>query len=63
MHLQKEKGGTSQSLLKKILFQVPGMHVTSLIKSQEDENNRIGILRPEANDIGASYESLDSKQK
>ncbi|XP_052307441.1 transcription factor EGL1 isoform X2 [Populus trichocarpa] len=55
MHSQKLKSGTPQKLLKKILFEVPRMHVDGLLDSPEYSSDKVVGGRPEADEIGASH--------
>uniref|UniRef100_A0A2C9WCF8 BHLH domain-containing protein n=1 Tax=Manihot esculenta TaxID=3983 RepID=A0A2C9WCF8_MANES len=59
---QKQKGAT-QKLLKKILFDVPRMHVNGLPESPEDSSNRVGVWRPEADDVGANHALVERKRR
>ncbi|XP_021668380.1 transcription factor GLABRA 3 isoform X2 [Hevea brasiliensis] len=63
VHYQISKGAPAQKLLKKILFEVPRMHVSGLPESPEDNSNRIGVWRPEADDIGANNVLLERKRR
>lgn len=63
MHSQKSKSGTPQKLLKKILFEVPRMHVGFLLSSPEDNSNKAGVWRPEADEIGASHVLSERKRR
>ncbi|KAJ6933623.1 transcription factor GLABRA 3-like isoform X1 [Populus alba x Populus x berolinensis] len=54
MHSQNLKSGTPQKILKKILFEVPRMHVDGLLDSPEYSSDKVVGGRPEADEIGAS---------
>lgn len=47
----KFTGGTSQRLLKKILYEVPVMHSNHLLETQENNGKGGKLRRPEANEI------------
>lgn len=52
---RKTTGGTSQRLLKRVLYEVPVMHSNHLLETQ-DYNGKGGKLRrPEANDIDENH--------
>ncbi|KAJ7004090.1 transcription factor GLABRA 3-like isoform X2 [Populus alba x Populus x berolinensis] len=54
MHSQNLESGTPQKILKKILFEVPRMHVDGLLDSPEYSSDKVVGGRPEAAEIGAS---------
>ncbi|XP_073264029.1 transcription factor GLABRA 3 isoform X3 [Populus alba] len=54
MHSQNLESGTPQKILKKILFEVPRMHVDGLLDSPEYSSDKVVGGRPEADEIGAS---------
>ncbi|EXB37347.1 hypothetical protein L484_024273 [Morus notabilis] len=47
---KKPRGGASQKLVKKVLFEVPRMHVKRMVDSAEDNGNKNGAWRPEADE-------------
>ncbi|KAJ9173636.1 hypothetical protein P3X46_016752 [Hevea brasiliensis] len=63
VHYQKSKGAPSQKLLKKILFEVPWMNVSALPDSSGDNSNKIGVWRPEADDISANHILVERKRR
>ncbi|KAK7318227.1 hypothetical protein RJT34_02926 [Clitoria ternatea] len=54
MDCQWPRAGTSQSLLKKVLFEVPRMHLDGLLESQEENDFKDGV-RLEADEIGMNH--------
>ncbi|KAJ6703584.1 TRANSCRIPTION FACTOR EGL1 [Salix viminalis] len=63
MHSQKLKSGNPQKLLKKILFEVPRIHVDGLLDSPE--NNRYKVIggRPEADENDASHVLSEKRRR
>ncbi|KAJ1406007.1 hypothetical protein SESBI_25459 [Sesbania bispinosa] len=54
MYCQRPRAGTSQNLLKKVLFEVPRMHMDGLLESQEENDYKEGT-RLEADEIGMNH--------
>ncbi|XP_027341659.1 transcription factor EGL1-like [Abrus precatorius] len=54
MNCQWPRAGTSQNLLKKVLFEVPRMHLDGLLESQEENDYKEG-MRLEADEIGMNH--------
>ncbi|XP_054808861.1 transcription factor EGL1-like isoform X1 [Prosopis cineraria] len=54
MSYQMLKGGTPQKLLKKVLLEVPRMHMDGLLECQE-ENDYKEQMRPEVDEIGMNH--------
>ena len=54
MSSQRPRTGTPQNLLKKVLFEVPRMHLDGLLESQEENDYKEG-MRPEADEIGMNH--------
>ncbi|KAK8692835.1 hypothetical protein V6N13_070440 [Hibiscus sabdariffa] len=52
---RKEKDGTPQKLLKKILFEVPRMHDKGLLQSPQDNGVGDAAWRPEADEICGNH--------
>ncbi|XP_012086894.1 transcription factor GLABRA 3 isoform X3 [Jatropha curcas] len=63
VHYQKSEGAPSQKLLKKVLFEVPRMHVNGLPESPGDKSNGVRVLRPEADDFGANHVLSERKRR
>ncbi|KAJ1411809.1 hypothetical protein SESBI_20865 [Sesbania bispinosa] len=54
VYCQRPRAGTSQNLLKKVLFEVPRMHMDGLLESQEENDYKEGT-RLEADEIGMNH--------
>ncbi|KAK7358613.1 hypothetical protein VNO77_00548 [Canavalia gladiata] len=54
MDCQWPRAGTSQNLLKKVLFEVPRMHLDGLLESQEENDYKEG-MRLDADEIGMNH--------
>ncbi|XP_021631103.1 transcription factor GLABRA 3 isoform X3 [Manihot esculenta] len=63
LHCQRPRSAPSQKLLKKILFEVPRMHVSGLPDSPEDNSNNVGVLIPEADDFSANHVLVERKRR
>ncbi|KAJ6962413.1 transcription factor GLABRA 3-like isoform X2 [Populus alba x Populus x berolinensis] len=63
VHPHKLKSGTRQKVLKKILLEVPRMHVDGLLDSPEYNSNKVVVGRPEADENGASHALSERKQR
>ena len=59
----KLKSETQQKVLKKILLEVPRMHVDGLPDSPEYNSNKVVVGTPEADENGASHVLSERKQK
>ncbi|XP_065858301.1 transcription factor GLABRA 3-like [Euphorbia lathyris] len=55
LHHQKLKCKTSQKVLKKVLFDVPKLHLKGFLESPGEKSVSVGVYRPEADDIGANH--------
>ncbi|KAK8710611.1 hypothetical protein V6N13_145925 [Hibiscus sabdariffa] len=60
---RKEKDGTPQKLLKKILFQVPRMHDKRWLQSPQDDAVGDAAWRPEANEICGNRVLLERRRR
>ncbi|GAV83868.1 HLH domain-containing protein/bHLH-MYC_N domain-containing protein [Cephalotus follicularis] len=60
---RQKRDGTAQKLLKKILFEVPQMHNHGLLESPEDDVNKDGVWRPEADGIGVNHVLSERKRR
>ncbi|KAM1024954.1 hypothetical protein TB2_037568 [Malus domestica] len=58
-----QRGGTPQKLLKKILLEVPQMHVDCVLEPPEDTSNVNGVCRPEADDIDTNHALSDERRR
>ncbi|KAM2227647.1 hypothetical protein ACFXTI_014433 [Malus domestica] len=58
-----QRGGTPQKLLKKILFEVPQMHVDCVLVSPADKSNVNGVWRPEANESGTNHALSERRRR
>ncbi|KAM6587843.1 hypothetical protein CsatA_010448 [Cannabis sativa] len=63
LKLFKPRGGTPQNLVKKILFEVPRMHLNRVVDSQEDNSIGSGVWRPEADEIGMNHALAERKRR
>ncbi|KAF9685830.1 hypothetical protein SADUNF_Sadunf03G0094900 [Salix dunnii] len=63
MHSQKLKSGNPQKLLKKILFEVPRIHVNGLLDSPENNRDKVVGGRPEADEIDASHVLSEKRRR
>ncbi|KAJ6326753.1 hypothetical protein OIU78_013775 [Salix suchowensis] len=63
MHSQKLKSGNPQKLLKKILFEVPRIHVDGLLESPENNRDKVVGGRPEADEIDASHVLSEKRRR
>ena len=61
--LLKPRGGTPQKILKRILFEVPRMHLNCIIDSAEDNTNGSGVWRPEADEIGMNHALSERRRR
>lgn len=59
----KPRGGISQNLVKKVLFEVPRMHATCRLESPEDNGNIDGVWRPEADEIGKNHAVSERRRR
>ncbi|XP_062074328.1 transcription factor EGL1 [Humulus lupulus] len=55
--------GTPQNLVKKILYEVPQMHLNRTIDSLEDNSIGSGVWRPEADEIGMNHAIAERKRR
>ncbi|CAL9030137.1 unnamed protein product [Prunus brigantina] len=60
---RKQRGGSPQKLLKQILFEVPRMHVDCVLECPEDNSNRNGVWRPEADEIGMNHALSERRRR
>lgn len=60
---QKQQGGSPQYLLKKILFEVPRMHVVCVLESPDDNGDRNGVWRPEAGESLMNHVLSERKRR
>lgn len=60
---KKPRAGASQKLVKKILFEVPRMHVKHMIDSPEDNGNKNGVWRPEADEVGVNHALSERRRR
>lgn len=60
---RKQRGGSPQKLLKKILFEVPRMYVDCVLESPEDDSNRNSVWRPEADDVGMNHALSERRRR
>lgn len=60
---KKPRAGASQKLVKKILFEVPRMHVKHMIDSPEDNGNKNGVWRPEADEVGINHALSERRRR
>lgn len=54
-HSQRPRSGTSQNLLKKVLFEVPRMHLDGLLESQEENDYKEGTRLVDGDEIGMNH--------
>lgn len=54
MDCQRPRAGNPQNLLKKVLFEVPRMHLDGLLESQEENDFKDG-MRPEVDENGMNH--------
>ncbi|XP_015870213.3 transcription factor EGL1 [Ziziphus jujuba] len=59
----KPRGEISQNLVKKVLFEVPRMHAACRLESPEDNGNRDGVWRPEADEIGMNHALSERRRR
>lgn len=59
----KTSGGTPQKLLKKVLFEVPRMHLNCVIDSPEDDSIGNEVWRPEADEIGVNHAISEGRRR
>ncbi|KAL2342750.1 hypothetical protein Fmac_004035 [Flemingia macrophylla] len=62
MDCQRPRAGTSQKLLKKVLFEVPQMHLDGLHESQEENDYKEG-MRVEADEIGMNHVMSERRRR
>ncbi|RDX57773.1 Transcription factor GLABRA 3, partial [Mucuna pruriens] len=62
MDYQWPRGGNSQKLLKKVLFEVPQMHSDGLHESQEENDYKEG-MRLEADEIGMNHVMSERRRR
>ncbi|KAF3448573.1 hypothetical protein FNV43_RR09286 [Rhamnella rubrinervis] len=55
--------GVAQKLVKKVLFEVPRMHAGCMLESPEDNGNKGGVWRPEADEIGMSHALSERRRR
>lgn len=55
--------GVPQKLVKKVLFEVPRMHAGCMLESPEDDGNKGGVWRPEADEIGMSHALSERRRR
>nr|ABE67978.1 myc-like anthocyanin regulatory protein [Caragana jubata] len=55
LHYQRPRSGTSQNLLKKVLFEVPRMHLDGLLESQEENDYKEGTRLVDGDEIGMNH--------
>ncbi|PRQ17672.1 putative transcription factor bHLH family [Rosa chinensis] len=60
---RKQRVGSPQYLLKKILFEVPKMHVICVLESPEDNGDRNGVWRPEAGESLMNHVLSERKRR
>ena len=60
---RKQRVGSPQYLLKKILFEVPKMHVVCVLDSPEDNGDRDGVWRPEAGESLMNHALCEMKRR
>ncbi|XP_048445886.1 transcription factor EGL1 [Pyrus x bretschneideri] len=58
-----QRGGTPQKLLKKILLEVPQMHVDCVLEPPEDTSNVNEVCRPEADDIDTNHALSERRRR
>ncbi|KAJ6705557.1 TRANSCRIPTION FACTOR EGL1 [Salix purpurea] len=63
MHSQKLKSGNPQKLLKKILFEVPRIHVDGLLDSPENNRDKVVGGMPDADEIDASHVLSEKRRR
>ncbi|PON62879.1 Basic helix-loop-helix transcription factor [Parasponia andersonii] len=63
LKLLQPTGGTSQKLVKKILFEVPRMHLNCIIDSPEDDCIGNVVWRPEADEIGMNHALSERRRR
>ncbi|KAJ4835498.1 hypothetical protein Tsubulata_015493 [Turnera subulata] len=61
--VSNSKGRTPQNILKKILFDVPRMHLQCLFEVREDNIDKVGVLRPEADEIDHALSERNRREK
>ncbi|KAI4315424.1 hypothetical protein L6164_028236 [Bauhinia variegata] len=54
MGCERTREGAPQKVLKKVLFEVPRMHMDGLLESQEENDYKEG-MKPEADEIGMNH--------
>lgn len=59
----KFKGGTSQGLLKKILYEVPVMHSNHLLETEENNGKGGKLRRPEADEIDEKHVLAERRKR
>ncbi|XP_061348687.1 transcription factor EGL1-like [Gastrolobium bilobum] len=59
---QRPRAGTSQNLLKKVVFEVPRMHLDGLLESQEENDYKEG-MRLEGDEIGMNHVMSERRRR
>lgn len=62
-HCHNPVGGTPQKLLKKVLFEAPRMYVDDLLESPEENGNKDGALRPDADEVVMNHALAERKRR
>lgn len=55
LHCQRPRSGTSQNLLKNVLFEVPRMHLDGILESQEENDYKEGTRLVDGDEIGMNH--------
>ncbi|KAL5552062.1 hypothetical protein UlMin_002238 [Ulmus minor] len=59
----KPSGGDSQKMLKKVLFEIPRMHVDCMVDSPEDIDDKNGVFRPEADETALNHALSERRRR
>uniref|UniRef100_A0A2N9FVL4 BHLH domain-containing protein n=1 Tax=Fagus sylvatica TaxID=28930 RepID=A0A2N9FVL4_FAGSY len=62
-HCHNPIGGTPQKLLKKVLFEAPRMYVDDLLEPPEENGNKDGALRPDADEVVMNHALAERKRR
>ncbi|XP_057763228.1 transcription factor EGL1-like isoform X1 [Arachis stenosperma] len=60
---RSRRGGTPQNLLKKVLFEVPLMHMDGLLESQEKIGSKDRMRLSEVDDVGMNHALSERKRR
>lgn len=59
----KPRNGFAQEMLKKVLFEGPKMHIGCMVELPEDDANKDGVWRPEAEGIAMNHALSEKKRR